>query len=163
MAADPLDEPAPKDFAKFLDSCLEGFIAQNKAFAQKWGIDDCERWGVDQDRGTVTFVNTRKGHKKLVGKVQIVGSFDTADGSWLWGWANTTVRDPLKADARKLKAYGEKNRIARLVAPRWRGEEIDGWKLTALAVKLLGAEGAYRGPAGKLRIFMIIRDLKEEK
>jgi hypothetical protein len=163
VGGDPLKEPAPKDFPKFLDQCLDEFTKQQKTYARKWGIDDCERWDVDQAKGTITFTNTKKGHKKLVGKVQIIGSFNSDDDTWLWGWANKTVDDELKKDALKLKAYGEKNKLKKLTQEQWEGEINDAWKMTALAVKLLGAEGAYRGPAGKLYVFMVIRDLKVPK
>src|SRR5262245_38058613 len=99
FGADPLKEPAPKDFPKFLDKCLEEFTKKQKTYGEKWGIDDCEAWAVDQDKGIITFTNTRKGHKKLVGKVQIIGSFNADDDTWLWGWANKTVKEGLKKDA----------------------------------------------------------------
>lgn len=161
LGVDALKEPAPKDFPKFLGQCLEEFTKHQKAYAEKWGIDDCERWNVDQAKGTITFVNTKKGYKKLVGKVQIIGSFNTADNTWLWGWANKSVSDELKKDALKLKEYGGTNKLKQLTEEKWEGEANDAWKMTALAVKLLGTEGAYRGPAGKLYIFMVIRDLKD--
>ena len=158
--ADPLTEPAPKDFPKFLDRCLDDFTKRQKEYAEKWGIDDCERWDVDQKKGIITFTNTRKGYKKLVGKVQIIGSFNSTDKTWMWAWANNTVEEGLKQDALKLKEYGDKNKLKRFTEKGWEGEMDDGWKMTALAVKLLGAEGAYRGPCGKLYVFMVIRDLK---
>src|SRR5262249_31611888 len=146
LGGNPLREPAPKEFPKFLDQCLEEFTKQQKAYAEKWGIDDCERWDVDQGKGTITFTSTKKGYKQLVGQVQIIGSCSSADKSWLWGWANQTVAEELKRDALKLKDYGEKNKLKQLTEKGWEGEINDAWKMTALAVKLLGAEGAYRGP-----------------
>jgi hypothetical protein len=160
FGGDPLKEPAPRDFPKFLDQCLQELVKQQKAYGDKWGIDDCERWDVDQAKGTITFTNTKKGHKKLVGKVQIIGSFNSADKTWLWGWANETVNEELKKDALQLKEYGGANKLKQLTEEKWEGEMNDGWKMTALAAKLLRAEGAYRGPAGKLYVFMVIRDLK---
>jgi len=160
LAGDPLKEPAPKDFPKFLDQCLEEFTKQQKAHSDKWGIDDCETWSVEQATGTIIFTNTRKGHKKVVGKVQIIGSFNSDDNSWRWAWANKTVKEDLQKDALTLKEYGEKNKLKQLTKETWEGEMNDGWKMTALAVKLLKADCAYRGPAGKLYVFMTIRDLK---
>ncbi len=155
-----LKEPAPKDFSKFAERCWVDFEKRQKEYSEKWGIDDCERWDVNQANGTITFTNTKKGHKKLVGKVQIIGSFNSEDGTWLWGWANKSVDQKLKIDALKLKEYGETNKIKRFTQTGWEGELSDAWITTAVAIRLLGAEGAYRGPAGKTHIFMLIRDLK---
>jgi hypothetical protein len=149
-----------EDFAAFLDDCMAELKDIQEANGEKWGIDDAERWDVDQDRGTIEFRNTRTGHQRMVGRVQIIGSFDTQDDTWLWAWANPTVRDALRQDALKLRQYGEEKGLEQLTEAKWEGEERDGWQMTALAVKLLGAEGAYRGPAGRLLIFMVFRDLK---
>src|SRR4051794_19877636 len=106
FAGDPLSEPAPKDFPKHLDQLLPEFIEKQKVLGKKWGIDDCERWDVDQDKGIITFINTKAGHKKVVGKVQIIGTFNSANNSWLWAWANGSVDNEIKKDALKVKAYG---------------------------------------------------------
>jgi hypothetical protein len=149
-----------KDFTDFLDECFEELRTLQEANGEKWGIDDCERWDVDQDQGFIVFTNTRTAHRRLVGQVQIIGSFDTTDDTWLWAWANPTVRPALQADSLQLKAYGEEQGLDQLTEAKWEGEELDAWMMTALAVKLLGAEGAYRGPAGRLHIFMVFRGLK---
>jgi hypothetical protein len=148
------------DFAGFLDECFEELRTIQEANGEKWGIDDCERWDVTQESGLLVFTNTRNGYRKLTGKVQIIGSFDTADDTWLWAWANPSVQPAIQEDALKLKEYGEKHGLDQLTEAKWQGEELDGWMMTALAVKLLDAEGAYRGPAGSLRIFMVFRGLQ---
>jgi hypothetical protein len=155
----PVTDPTPKDFSQFLDQCLQELHQRHQAYAAQWGIDDCERWDVDQGAGTITFTNTKTGHKKLVGEVQIIGTFNEPDKMWHWSWANNSIGQELRGDALELKAYGEKNMRMRLSEPGWKGEMEDAWKMTALAVKLLGADAAYRGPAGQHYIFMVIRNL----
>jgi hypothetical protein len=156
----PVSQPPPKDFSKFLDQCLDDLDKRQKACADLWGIDGCERWEVDQSQGTITFLNTKTGHNKVIGKVQILGTFNEADKMWLWSWANASIGAELRKDALQLKEYGEKNLRMRLTEAGWKGDLQDAWKMTALAVKLLGADAAYRGPAGKTLVFMAIRDLK---
>jgi hypothetical protein len=164
LAADPLKEPAPKDFAKFLDECFEEYTKQQKALDEKWGIENARRWDIDQMKGTITFTETEKGAKKVVGKVQFVGTWTERDKAWLWGWADKTVAQALQKDALKLREYGQKNKLKQLTDKSWPATVDDGWKMTALAVKLLGADGAYgRQTTGKQHVFVLIRDLKEEK
>jgi hypothetical protein len=101
-----MDQPQPRDFGQFLDTCLQELNPRQQAYVAQWGIDGCERWEVDQ------------------------------------------------------AAYGAKHMRMRLTEKGWQGDFEDAWKMTALAVKLLGADAAYRGPAGPMDVFMVIRDLK---
>jgi hypothetical protein len=89
---------------------------------------------------------------------QIVGSIDRRAGRWLWAWANRSVDAALADDARKLRDLGEREDIPALVQPSLPAGEQDGWNMTALALQLFGAEGAYRAPAGDLLVFMTFRN-----
>jgi hypothetical protein len=59
-----------------------------------------------------------------------------------------------------LKTCGERNQLKQLTEAGWKGEINDGWRMTALAVRLLGGEQAFRGSVGNLSLFMVIHDLK---
>lgn len=163
IAVDPLKEPAPKDFAKFLDQCLEDFHKQQKDLDEKWGIENAKRWDVDQMKGTITFSDSPKGYKKIVGQVQFIGAWTEADKTWQWSWANKSVAPALQKEALKLRDYGQKYKLKQLTDKSWPGTVADGWKMTALAVKLTGADGAYGRAVDKQFVFMLIRNLKEEK
>jgi hypothetical protein len=153
-------QPSPRDLAAFLDECLKELDQRQKACVAQWGIDGCERWEVDQSQGTITFTNTKTGHHKVVATVQIIGTYSADDKMWFWSWANDTISSNLQKDALELKAYGTKNMRMRLTEKGWKGDLHDAWQMTALAVKLVGGDAAYRGPAGPMDVFMVIRDLK---
>jgi hypothetical protein len=155
-----LKQPAPKNLEKFLDECFAELQELQLLADEKWGFGDCKDWKVDQKKGTITFTETSTGHKKVVGKVQIIGSFNSADDTWLWGWANQSIARELRKDAETVKQYGQKHKLKKLTEKGWDGNVEDGWRMAALAAKLVGGQGVYRGPAGKLYIFMIVRDLK---
>ncbi len=59
--------------------------------------------------------------------VQIRGTYDTADGTWLWGWDHPSVQPPLDEHARKLKAYGQEHGIAPLTTRKLSCTEADAW------------------------------------
>ena len=94
---------------------------------------------------------------------QIVGSLDSVGGTWLWAWANPYIPDALKADALKVKEYGKAHSIERLTTPEFVADESLAWSLTALAVKLCEAQGAYRGPAGRNAVFMSFSEVRLSK
>jgi hypothetical protein len=81
----------------------------------------------------------------------------------LWAWANSSVEEELQADARKLLKYGEEHRIDRLTKRKWVGTEEDAWAMVALAVKLCGKQGAYRGPAGATKVFIAFGEVTVRK
>ena len=71
------------------------------------------------------------------------------------GWANPSIEEKLQADARQLLKYGEEHHRS-LTKRTWIGTEEEAWAMAALAVKLCGKQGAYRGPAGATKVFMVL-------
>jgi hypothetical protein len=121
------------------------------AHAAAWHLDECD-WAADQDSGQITFTDTRRG-LRISAPMQIIGTYDTAGGTWLWAWANPSMRHELTADAQRLKRHGQAKGYAALTAPQLRCDEAVAWRLAALACRLCERQGAYRGPAGATRVF----------
>src|SRR5262249_48306551 len=63
------------------------------------------------------------------------------------------------AHALRIKQYGEQQGIERLISPQWCGPETDGWYMAALACRLCGSQGAYRGPADGTCTFITYGEL----
>jgi len=89
-----------------------------------------------------------------------LGTYNSQDQTWLWAWANPSIDEKLKADALKVRKYGEEHHIDRLTKSKWKGTEDDAWAMAALAVKLCGEQGAYRGPAGTTYVFIAFGEVK---
>ena len=118
-----------------------------------WGIDKVDRWDIDQSVGQLVFSNRDGTTAKC--SAQIIGSYNSADRSWQWAWANPSVVDNLKTDSLKVKDYGEKNGFEKLTQAEWQGSEDDAWAMAAIACKICGSQGIYRGPASdKLFVFI---------
>jgi len=118
-------------------------------------------WSVNQDTATIAF----EGPKGLraVGPVQIIGTFNRTDGTWLWAWDNPSVVEPLRQHARRVQEFGHLRTISVLTQRKLTCREEDSWEFTALACKLCDAQGAYRGPAGDTLVFMTFGSLTIEK
>jgi hypothetical protein len=142
------------DFQQLLATSVQELQAKNEAH-KSWGLGSFDRWDLDQETGNLVF--TKDDGSTVTTKAQIIGSLSTRDNSWLWAWDNPSILDPLKADARKLQAYGQEHGIEKLTSRKWTGTEEDAWAMAALAVKLAGAEGAYRGPSGNSFVFITFR------
>ena len=119
---------------------------------ETWGLGDGGRWDADLDAGTITFTN-EKGWT-IVAPVQVIGTFNTLDSTWLWGWDHPSVSFPLADHARQARAFGEQYGLEWFTTRKLTVTERDCWTFTAVASNLAGAQGGYRGPAGTTTIFL---------
>ncbi len=106
---------------------------------------------MDQDTGLITFTGKQV---TATAPVQIIGTCNTQDGTWLWGWDHPSVADALAEHARRVHEYGEQHGIAELTTRKLACDEMQAWAFTALACHLCEAQGAYRGPAGTALVYM---------
>jgi hypothetical protein len=151
MAKQPRSKGEEPDFPTLLAQSLEELRIKTAAHDGTWHLGQAA-WAVDQDTGQIVF--TAPGGITATCPVQIVGTYNTADGTWLWGWDHPSVEPALQEHARLVWAYGERHGIAKLTTRKLRCSEAEAWEFAALACKLGEAQGGYRGPAGQTMVFM---------
>jgi hypothetical protein len=140
------------EFKTLLDKSIAELRLKTMGHQAGWGFGKADRWSLDMSRGDLLF-EFADGVVATC-PAQIVGSLDTTDSSWLWAWANPSIPDSLIRDALQVREYGEQRKIARLTSAEWACTEDDAWSMAALACKLSGAQGVYRGPAGSALVFI---------
>jgi hypothetical protein len=140
------------EFETLLDASVKELQAKQEAHKQGWRLGQAKRWDLDQSLGNLIF--TFEDGVIATCPAQIIGSFDTKGNTWLWAWANPSIMDSLKRDSLQVKDYGEKHKIERLTSAKWPATETDSWAMAALAYKLCGSQGVYRGPAGPTFVFI---------
>ncbi len=118
-------------------------------------------WSADLDRGLLVFTSPRGIGATCT--LQIIGTLNIQDGTWLWAWDNPSIDPKLQEHARAVKKYGEEHHLERLTARKFPCTETAAWEFTAIACKLNGAEGAYRGPAGNTLVFMTYGNVQLSK
>ena len=148
----------PSDFSTLQKMSVEELALKTQAYKEVWGLGKIERWDLSQNTGELVF--SLPDGMKAVCPAQIIGTYNNEDGAWLWAWANPSIDEKLRADALKLRKYGEEHHIDRLTKSKWKGTEEDAWAMAALAVKLCGEQGAYRGPAGTTYVFIAFGEVK---
>lgn len=151
------DSGETPEFADFLQGSMEGLRLQTGAHQNTWHFGQEEQWDLAQDRGELSFTFP---DKIATATAQIIGTFDTGTNTWMWAWANSSIAEPLTRDSLRVREYGEQHGIRRLTTPKWSGDEMDGWRMAALASRLCGSNGAYRGPAGTTLVFMTFGEVK---
>lgn len=151
----PLEVPTNRpnlDFDTLLARSMEELRLKTAAHDGTWQLGQAD-WDVDQDAGTVIFTSP-KGITATCA-VQIIGTFNTLDDSWLWGWDHPSVDPALQAHAKLCLEYGKRHGIDLLTTQKLEGvSEEQVWQFTALACKLGDAQGAYRGPMDTTLVFM---------
>jgi len=89
-----------------------------------------------------------------------VGDVSSKSKTWLWAWANPTIKDSLQQAARQAKQHGVENGIRQLVESTWPADEVDGWEMTSITAMLVNAKGAYKSPGENGTYFMLFTDIR---
>ncbi|MFN6530065.1 DUF6882 domain-containing protein [Nostoc sp. ChiSLP03a] len=134
-----------------VEQSMEELRLKTEAHNSAWRLGDSS-WDIDQGTGTVVF--TRPDGIAARCSVQIIGTYNITDSSWLWGWNHPSVVSELQSHARLLRNYGEEHGIESLTTQKLSCTENQAWEFTALACKLCEAEGAYRCPTGSTLVFI---------
>jgi hypothetical protein len=123
----------------------------------EYGLEKLRRPAWDQRTGELTFTDSAGG--KVVAKIQMVGSLSKTQGTWMWAWANPTVRGPVKSGAETVRRYGQQYRISRLTAREWPAKTKEAWQMTAVSARVLNARGAYRTEDADGITYMVITSI----
>ena len=111
-------------------------------------------WTVNQDQGLIEF--ERKDGRLVTAPVQIIGAWNPRSSTFTWGWDHPSVHTRLRADAERTRWFGDKHELPELTEHRFTASETDAWRLTAVAMKINAAAGAYRGPTEGPVVFMTL-------
>lgn len=137
-------------FRALIEGSLEGLRLQTEAHRGSWHFGDEEHWDFSQDTGELLFT-----FPDLIVQTpaQIIGTFNSAAGEWLWAWANHSIAESLTRDSARVRDYGLEHQIQRLMMRQWPADEHDAWQMAALANRLNDSNGVYRGTAGTTWVF----------
>ncbi len=115
-------------------------------------------WHVDQDAGLIQF--ERADGALLAAPVQIVAAWNPHTHAFTWAWDHPSVQTRLRADAERTRWFGEKHGLCELTQPVVTLSEQEAWRMSAVAMKVNGAAGVYRGPTEGPHVFMTMRDVR---
>ena len=148
------------NFKALLEKANNDLQIKTGSHGAVWGIQEATRWDLNQADGLLIFTFP---DKTVTCEAQIIGSFDKSQGTWLWAWNNPDVATNLARASRQLRDYGKQHGFEKLTKAEWKASEQDGWDMAALATLLCGAQGAYRGPAGDVWVYMTFGTPKIQK
>jgi hypothetical protein len=141
------------------DEAIKQLKVKNDRLEKDFRIGHWSRY--DYDIATRRLLFSEEGDIKVSAEVQIAGSTSAKSQSWLWAWANSNWPDDVMIDAKLVRTFGETNSIDELaqsyVTDADDDLEVLGWELSAVAVRICGALGAYRSPLreGDARFYIV--------
>ncbi len=147
-----------QDEASYQDLVCSGCAYLNEKqqlFIDTFKVNQFERWDWCQDSGQLIF--SHDGKPQVVAEISFSGTLSTQSNKWMWAWANDSLLEPVKTDAKKMLALGEELGFVNLVAGLWEADEVDGWEMTSIMAETLNAIGAYRTLTDNCFTYMIVK------
>lgn len=124
------------------------------SFMEMYKVGQYGRWDWYQETGKLIF--SEAGNPVVECDIDFVGTVSTSSNTWMWAWANSSFTENIKERSRQIRTLGEEENFLKLTSAIWLAEPVDGWEMTAIMAKALGAIGAYRTPSDNGFVYMIV-------
>lgn len=108
-------------------------------------------WSVDLDKGAIEFAAASY---IASAPVQVIGTYNSRDGTFLWGWDHPSIPESRRNDAKLARQFGELHGLSQYTTRKVTCTEAEAWQFAAVASYLSGATGTYRGKSGTTLIYM---------
>jgi len=136
------------NYPAFKQGSIDGMRIQQGSYNRVFDLEEnFERWSVDQTKGMLVW------HMKDGGSVsaplQIVGTYNPHDKTFLWAWTNPSVQKGLIKHALTAKAFGAKHGIKELTDAKLVGYSVEKAEaLGAVVNRICNGAGVYVGNTG---------------
>lgn len=110
------------------------------AHSAAWGLGTADRWSLDQRTGLITWTFP---DRTVTAEAQILASFNPAEGSWLWAWADEGVLPAMSRDSRLVRDWAREHGHDSLTIGKVDADKSSADTLAALAVRITRATGFY--------------------
>ncbi|WP_028101745.1 DUF6882 domain-containing protein [Pseudoduganella violaceinigra] len=149
-----MDDTTAQAWVQYLDTQCKVLRDKQQAMTGRLKLNDYSRWDYYQENAQLVFSGGAQ--PDLVADVEFVGTLSTASDTWMWSWANFSLLQPVRSRILAVRDFGEEHDYPLLTVPKWKAQQQDGWHMTAIALDVLGAMGAYRVPTDNGFIFMVV-------
>lgn len=153
------DAGQPQGLASACQAAMAWLREVTEEQGRQWGLGQEVNWNVDLNEGWLRW--SFEGGRVMQADVQVIGTYNTRDGSFLWGWDHPSVPAPVRRAAQGLRAWGEARAEQALTTRSVAATEQQAWEWTALAAQRYGASGAYRGRSDATWVYMVYGPVSE--
>jgi hypothetical protein len=144
------------EFDEFLAESLAALERKQGALTATFALGSFAAFWFDQPSATLEFRDDG-GRAQLVASVVPIGSHSSRSETWMWAWANQSLLAGLREQAMPLRELATVTGMAAFGQPSIKASSPEmPWELTAFAVRLLGAMGAYKAPGVNGDLYLAI-------
>ena len=137
---------------RYISAALDGAIMQIQSHDNTWGFSEANEWHVDQD--TQKIIWTFDCGKVVTADVQIIGSYNYEDGSFLWAWDNPSLELEIVLQSLEVKKFGKEHGFKSFIDGKIYISEKRAWEFAAVANRLTNTNGIYSADTGGPRVFL---------
>ena len=112
-------------------------------------------WSLDDAQLVFPF-----GTDQVSADICVLGSVSISEGTFLWAWANEAIPTQARRGLERVREFGEENALGRLTQPEWSGDRADGLEMTAVAARVLNADGVWVAPTGDVTLFFALSNFR---
>jgi hypothetical protein len=153
-----LNKSAKMDDANLIiGRSIEDAKLQAEAHQSTWGFGKLENWNVDLETGFIQF-SSNDGFL-AVAEVQVVGTFNTSDNTFLWAWDHPSIPEERATASLLAREFGVKHAFVNYTSRKVECDEATAWEYAAVTNHLANFQGVYRGPSGTTLVFMIFGEV----
>jgi hypothetical protein len=148
------------EFDAFLETCHAELRQKQDELRSRFELGVWATWHYDQPTSRLTFHDSNS-LQAVEAVVTFLGSFSPSAGTWIWGWANTSLLPAVRQRAAALQALADATGIETFRDKGgMRPDESRAWALAAIGVHQLGALGCYKGPSENSSVFLSIDEIR---
>ena len=137
---------------RFIEEARAALTESSRRLVDEWRLGSESRWEVDLKVGQVSF-HFEDG-TTLLAPIQVVGTYNSRDGTFLWAWGHKALPEHLVAHASLARAWGQDRAMAHYTTAIVTCTPDEVWNFAAVTARLAGREGIYRGRSGSVWLYL---------
>ncbi|MEL6983687.1 MAG: DUF6882 domain-containing protein [Actinomycetota bacterium] len=131
----------PTSYASLVERAMAHVGSLQAAHEQMWHMSDAVNADVDLAVGQITW---NLADRLVTAPVELLGTWDPADQTFLWGWDHPSVRPGTAGASTATRDFAIEHGIAELQPSKVSCSFDDTWSLAAPAVMIGDLQGIYR-------------------
>ncbi len=143
---------------RFIEEARAALTESSRRLVEDWRLGSESRWEVDLKVGQVSF-HFEDG-TTLIAPIQVVGTYNSRDGTFLWAWGHKALPEHLVAHASLARVWGQDRGVADYTTAIINCTPDEVWNFAAVTARLAGREGIYRGRNGSVWLYLTYGDIE---
>ena len=148
------------NYENFANKEIQNLIYIQNKFKENFNLDYYENWFYDSETELLRLYNSDD--DEIFFKYIPIGTFSIEKQTWMWSWFNNYLTEKNKEKTMKIKNFGVKNNYEKLIEGTFPSDEYDGWKFSAIGVKLLGGIGIYKINLENLNYYLLLTEVSND-